>query len=346
MTKWEALILWLTDEGNRNNAAQPRDQVLQACTRLGLRTGDRLTPAGFRFVLDDRQHQLWSLVLAHLAHAKELSKHLPHKEGYLGALRLILSFSEMKAGDTLHLLSPTAMEKELVRLCLDLGILKGSTLTPAGVALFDREAAQALSRSLVGNAATSQGCGQEEQGIVVESNFKVYAYTSGALHKELLGHFCKIVEQRSPDSLCAHLTVETAMAAMKKGICAANMVRYLESAAHPRALKRLREEGGSIVPPNVRNQLEVWESSRSRTKSTRAVLWEWLPDEWDAEAFEAARARAMELGALLWSSAPGGGEHRFLAAAAPGQQQAAPVGALAVRARDAAEVERAWKRRR
>ncbi|CAE8651857.1 unnamed protein product, partial [Polarella glacialis] len=138
-----------------------------------------------------------------------------------------------------------------------------------------------------------------EQGIVVESNFKVYAYTSSPLHALLLGYFCRIALQL-PNLTVGHLAADSALKAMKRGIRAENIVRYLEGAAHPRALRRLEQQGGSVVPGNVRGQLEVWESSRSRTASRRAVLFEWEPGESDA-AFELTRQRAEDDGSFLWS---------------------------------------------
>ncbi|CAK0877960.1 unnamed protein product [Prorocentrum cordatum] len=81
----------------------------------------------------------------------------------------------------------------------------------------------------------------------------------------LLGVFCKISTQL-PNLVVGQLSAETALRAMKRGIRAENIVRYLDSAAHPRARER-REDGGLAVPGNVRSQLEVWESSRSRSRA-------------------------------------------------------------------------------
>merc|ERR1712107_117543 len=103
--------------------------------------------------------------------------------------------------------------------------------------------------------------------------------------------------------------------------------------------------GASVVPANVRGQLEVWESSRSRTAAKRAVLFQWQPGESEA-IFELARKRAEESGTLLWcrkaSSSSAGGS-------AAGPQDAAalapvlvvqPEGAAAIRALLAVKQER------
>merc|ERR1712187_773181 len=95
------------------------------------------------------------------------------------------------------------------------------------------------------------------------------------------------------------ITAEAVIEAMKKGIRVENILRYLEGTAHPRALRR-KAEGGTVVPDNVRVQLEVWESNRSRITTQRAVLFEWAPGEVDKEAFERLRAFAETGGFLLW----------------------------------------------
>merc|ERR1719350_641267 len=102
--------------------------------------------------------------------------------------------------------------------------------------------------------------------------------------------------------IVAQLLPETALSAMKKGITSDNMVRYLESSAHPRSLKRTRE-GDAIVPGNVQEQLSVWESSRSRTTSTKGVLFEWARGEPDAASqFQSCKSFAHQSGGLLWAT--------------------------------------------
>merc|ERR1712107_682507 len=60
------------------------------------------------------------------------------------------------------------------------------------------------------------------------------------------------------------ITADAALDAFNKGLGVTNILRFLEGAAHPRALQR-RVGGASVVPENVRVQLEVWQSVRSRT---------------------------------------------------------------------------------
>merc|ERR1719245_1207270 len=114
---------------------------------------------------------------------------------------------------------------------------------------------------------------------------------------------------------------------MKQGIRAENIIRYLDSAAHPCTRKRSEdkklgrkcsEEGGSAVPVNVRSQLEVWESSRSRISFQRATLFEWDVGEWSLTTFETAKTHAKDIGCFLWASPCASGRKLLLAVEADG----------------------------
>lgn len=320
---WDALLWFLTAGMVRPDDARPSAQVVEVVSRLGLKEAGQLTSAGFRFVLDERQRQLWELVLAFLDHAKAAKQHL-------GPLRLLFALGEAKVGQCLDFGLQTSAEQCLVALLVDIGVLYCSKVssgassaavhwaTPAALAMFRKDASAALSRNIAGTAGELElpahlyhsHCRKpdrlaeshalvDEQGIIVETNFKVYAYTSSSLHMCLLGLFCKMVT-RLPNLVIGHLSAEPALRAMRQGIRVENIIRYLEAAAHPRALKRL-EEGSAIVPDNVRGQLEVWESNRSRTTSCRAVLFEWDMGELDAEVYERLRKLAKDDGNLLWA---------------------------------------------
>jgi len=248
-----------------------------------------LTSKGFQFILDERQQQLWSLILTFLK-----VKSGRDRAQVLGPLKMIFAIGELKLGQ--RLLSVLASDRAFVQVLTELGILYGSAgtlhVTPAGLALFNKDSSTTLSRIT--------GSSDEDQGIIVESNFKVYCYTSksdvetsrsgsNSLHVKLLSYFCEIFMEL-PKLVVAQLTADSVLKALKRGIRVANIVRYLEAAAHPLC----------TLPSNVKGQLEVWESSRSRASSSAAVLFEWQPGDAD-DIFLEAEKLARDAGSLLWS---------------------------------------------
>ena len=199
-------------------------QLTTLADALKLRQEGMLTAAGFQFILDERQQQLWTLILAFLAKCADP----------LGPLQKIFAIGELKVGERKQEL---AGDETFVKLLLELGVLSPSAaVTPAGLALYQKHWSTVLSRSA-----------SESEGIVVESNFKVYCYTRSALRLRLLSYFCE-VQTRLPNLAVAQLSADSVLRALKRGIRAANILRFLEAGAHPAA---------PAVPANVRGQLEA-----------------------------------------------------------------------------------------
>ena len=246
VSSWDAFLQQLLEPGLQSDLAD-------LTSKLNFKDESGLTAAGFEFVLDERQQQLWCLVISYLKAVRE-------NQSPLGLLRTILAMGELGIGKCLT--GAEALEQQFLRFLAELGVLYEERehaehtekarfwTTPGALALFRRDMSQKLSRSIGGGA----GEASEEQGLIVESNFKVYGYTSSPLHALLLGHFCEILV-RLPNLVVGQLTAESVLKAMSHGIRAAHMLRYLEAAAHPR--QRAREGEGSSVPSNVRGQLEA-----------------------------------------------------------------------------------------
>nr|QDO16508.1 general transcription factor IIH subunit 4 [Crypthecodinium cohnii]USW07862.1 general transcription factor IIH subunit 4 [Crypthecodinium cohnii] len=301
--QWDSFLRWLT--GSKDGGVVvplAKDVVVQ----LSLQSHQgHLTSEGFRYVLNDRQTQLWKLVLCFLFSVKE------NRELHRGSLVFCINLAHKAVGDVVYRDTTSGRQTqrkggllEFVHFLAEIGVVKQEAkdfvMTPAGAALFSTDVAAKLARSMAGDSGSGASVSSEaEQGIVVESNFKVYAYTSGSHYVSLLKQFCRIITQL-PNMVVGHLVADTVLQALAQGISIDNIIKFLETAAHPRAVKRARD-GSPIVPANVKNQLEVWESSKQRAKTREAVLFEWSLDEQDADTeFAAAVAAASSLNGLIF----------------------------------------------
>ena len=94
--------------------------------------------------------------------------------------------------------------------------------------------------------------------LVVEKNFKVYAYTSTDLHLALLALFCR-VELRLPNFVVATLTRKSVLTAYERGITARQIAHFLTQRVHPSM--SARDLG---VPENIIDQLVIWQEERHR----------------------------------------------------------------------------------
>lgn len=145
--------------------------------------------------------------------------------------------------------------------------------------------------------------------IVVETNFRVYAYCSSSLQVELLSLFTAIL-YRLPNLAVGVITRESVRSALKSGIGASQIIHFL--ASHARAGNDAVASAATTtmattcLPFNVRDQILLWESERRRVHSERGVFFDDFGDRdhTGRRLFEAAERYASDLGARLWSDAP------------------------------------------
>ncbi|RYG55288.1 hypothetical protein EON66_05655, partial [archaeon] len=109
--------------------------------------------------------------------------------------------------------------------------------------------------------------------VVVEKNFKVYAYSNKEYQIALLALFAKI-EMRLPNLIVATLTRRSMMEAFDRGISAKLIHHFLVARAHPYIARQ-----GIPVPANVIDQLYLWESERHRATFRNVCLLRNFSDE-------------------------------------------------------------------
>ncbi|GAB0488962.1 hypothetical protein MMPV_000175 [Pyropia vietnamensis] len=130
--------------------------------------------------------------------------------------------------------------------------------------------------------------------IVVENNYRVYAYTTSPFQMALLGLFVHI-RYRMPNVAVGTLTRSRVTDALANGITAAQIIRFLNAHAHPRMK-------GGRVPPNVADQVALWAAEKERVRTSPAVL---LSGFAGVGGWTAVAAFATDLGAKLWEDREG-----------------------------------------
>ncbi|XP_062096684.1 general transcription and DNA repair factor IIH subunit TFB2 isoform X2 [Humulus lupulus] len=131
-----------------------------------------------------------------------------------------------------------------------------------------------------------------QQGfVVVETNFRLYAYSTSKLHCEILRLFSR-VEYQLPNLIVGAITKESLYNAFDNGITADQIISFLQQNAHPRVAEKLPS-----VPENVTDQIRLWEADLNRIEATPAYHYDEFPSR---EVFEAACDFAREWNGLLW----------------------------------------------
>ena len=176
--------------------------------------------------------------------------------------------------------------------------------------------------SLLSLPPTATSATSPDGHVVVETNFRVYAYTTSPSRRATLALFATI-ERVLPNLVVAAVTRSSCLAALDRGITAEQIIAHLREHASPRVAHRV-----PVVPENVADQVRLWGASRRRVRAARrATLYS---DFSSAREFEAAVGAAAAAGALLWverggsggGGGGGGGGSGVAAAAAAGNDEA------------------------
>lgn len=129
--------------------------------------------------------------------------------------------------------------------------------------------------------------------IIVETNYRVYAYTSSRLQIALLSLFCEI-QYRFPNIAIGLITRSSVRFALKSGITAQQIINYLLMHAHPTL-----SDKENLVPPTVIDQINLWDKEREKFLFTEGVLYSQFNSQSD---FDRLRTFAFEQGVLVFDN--------------------------------------------
>ncbi len=237
-----------------------------------------ISAAGFQFLLRPLRAQVWQLLMDIVYRRRKQGK---NKENRTQADELLtsvfqLSFCTLGAGYSMDLLSNS--QQELMKLLGLLGLVYFRANAPrrfypthlildtgsSSSSTSSRDAAEGSA----GSAAKASSELKDGRCVIVETNYRVYAYTSSMLQEQVLRLFSTIV-YKLPYLLIAIITRTSIRGALVRGISARQIIDYLHMHAHPQCI----ESGGAVVPEVVTDQIKFWEQERRRIRSEAAVAF-------------------------------------------------------------------------
>lgn len=281
--QWECFLLNLissSEAGKTTNISSSMMKIFQRglLSQRDDREPPRLTESGFQFLLMDTNAQLWYIIREYITNAEERGV----DSADLIAFLLELSFHV--TGKAYNTNTITDLQRSIIKDLSDLGLVKlqqgrkESWFIPTKLATN-------LSISLADTTTRKQGF------IVIETNFRLYAYSTSKLHCEILRLFAR-VEYQLPNLIVGAINKESLYKAFQNGITSEQIVSFLQQNAHPRVAERIPS-----VPENVTDQIRLWESDLNRVEMTPAHFYDEFPSK---DIFEAACDFAREYGGLLW----------------------------------------------
>ena len=276
----------------------------------------KITKEGFAFVLQDVNTQVWTLLFLFVANAEAFEM------DPIDVLSFLFLVSSLELGLAYSIPSLDETQRRVLTDLETFGLVYIPN-TPSG-APTDYFYPTRLSTTLTSDSSTtlsatnatlgsslSSSTGAAKGFIIVETNFRVYAYTSSPLQIALLSLFINL-RSRHPNLVTGKMSKSSVQRAVKAGITSEQIISYLTSHAHPQmrrhaqaeqALMQSRsiEQARSIttLPPTIIDQINLWRLERERMTTTPGFL---LKDFPNLAEYAAPAKYAEEIGVLVWKS--------------------------------------------
>lgn len=252
-----------------------------------------ITGAGFKFLLMNRRSQVWSFIINSLEtrqqRGEDISEHL--------IFLFQLSFATFGKDYSCERFS--SVKDSFLQHLRELGLIWQKTRKikryyPTKLAI---ELASGLT---TGSPSDNSGVPDEIQSgfLVVETNYRVYAYTNNDLYLRIIDLFCKML-YRFPNMSVGIITRQSIRKALSNDITADLILNFLRSHAHPQMRKRLLENK-PLLPTTISDQIRLWEMERDRIVDQEGMLYNQFNSFPD---FELIEKYAKDLNVLLWSNA-------------------------------------------
>jgi len=275
----------------------------------------KITKEGFAFVLQDINTQIWALLFLYVDNAEVIDMDKVD----------VLSFLFFVSSLELGLAYSTSGFDETQRRCLSdlesFGIvfqprredgLPHDYFYPTRLATTltsDSNTTISATNATLGSSLSSSGA--SKGFIIVETNYRVYAYTSSPLQIALLSLFINL-RSRHPNLVTGKMSKGSVQRAIVAGITAEQIISYLTSHAHPQMRRHAQAEQAllqarntdhgrivPILPATILDQIHLWQLERDRMTTTPGFLLKDFPNHAD---YEAPCRYADEIGVLVWKN--------------------------------------------
>ncbi|KRZ99587.1 RNA polymerase II transcription factor B subunit 2 [Debaryomyces fabryi] len=348
LQKWESILHFMV---GTELSVTPSNSVLSLLKLGGLMEGStkggnrlNITNSGFQFLLQDINAQIWTLLLQYLNLTQDLNMDPVDVLNFI----FILGSLELGKGYTVSSLSETQVS--MLADLRDYGLIYqrtenserfyptrlATTLTSDSAALKSPSMAmeQALESTTENEEQPNLASNSNQGTIILETNFKIYAYTNSPLEIAILNLFVHL-KTRFSNMVCGQITRESIRNALYNGITADQIIKFLETHAHsqmkilakerldkkiefdtsnnintaggaPQSQMMTNENGTTVaqhklevLPPTVVDQIKLWQLELDRIQTFEGYLFK---DFASQQEFEALSNYASEIGVLLWSN--------------------------------------------
>jgi transcription initiation factor TFIIH subunit 4 len=303
-SQWEGILHYVVNsgvgaDGMAQGSSYPEANVRKLLelgrlvdAKKGRNPGMGITQAGFTFLLQEVNAQVWTLLLLWIENAETMEMDSVDVLSFLfmlGSLELGLAYST----STL-----TATQTTMLRNLVDFGLIYTPSSSPtqfyptrlSTTLTSDASALRSISSGFDNALRSASG---SKGFIVIETNYRLYAYTSSPLQIAVLALFTKLTT-RFPNMVSGRVTRNSISRAIEHGITSDQIISYLQTHAHPQMRKKM-----PVLPPTVVDQIRLWQIENERMKATPGFLFK---DFATLAEYEGVVRYADEIGVLVWKS--------------------------------------------
>ncbi|KAH7077848.1 RNA polymerase II transcription factor B subunit 2 [Paraphoma chrysanthemicola] len=299
--QWEGILFFLVsgaagfEPGSVNMDVGPGTKKLLHAGDL-VRTvhgTPRITKEGFSFVLQETNAQVWNLLIVYLKMTSDLGMNETE------VLSFLFMLGSLELGQDYSTSTLSATQLQMLEDLSSMGLVYRSskesrTFYPTRLATTLTSDSGALPGSDVSTSDTKSDSKAQNKGfIIIETNYRLYAYTNSLIQIAILSLFTKL-QHRFPNLVSGKLTKESVHRAVQSGITSAQIISYLTTYAHPQMQKM-----NPPLPPTVMDQIRLWEYEGERVEVTSGYLMR----EFGSEAeYKDVLTYAVALGVMVWKN--------------------------------------------
>ncbi|KAI1321241.1 transcription factor Tfb2 [Xylariaceae sp. FL0255] len=303
--KWDDILHFVVNSvgfaaGSDRGSNGPKQSVKDLMVRGHLverRGGGGLsiTQAGFTFLLQEANAQVWTLLLLWLESADAAASKGADAAALEGLdsvdmLSFFFLLASLELGRAYDTNALTEARRNMLPNLVDFGLVYipptnarqffptrlATTLTSSETTLRSVSAGftahgNAASGSDGSNSALSDPA-QDKSSIILETNFRMYAYVQSPLQIAVLALFSDL-KFRFKGLVSGHLTRNSIRRAVDMGITSDQVISYLATHAHEQMHRVAASTGKPLLPPVVIDQIRLWQLDTERMLATSGFLF-------------------------------------------------------------------------
>ncbi|GAW13718.1 hypothetical protein EKO27_g6202 [Xylaria grammica] len=332
--KWDGILHFVVNSVGFNNGPGDRGSngPKQSVKDLMIRghlverrggSGISITQAGFTFLLQEANAQVWTLLLLWLesadavASAKGADEALREGLDSVDMLSFFFLLASLELGRAYDTDALTEARRNMLPNLVDFGLVYvpptnarqffptrlATTLTSSETTLRSISAGFAAagnptSSATEGSSSTvsAPDSSQDKSAIILETNFRMYAYVNSPLQIAVLALFVDL-KYRFKGLVSGVLTRASIRRAVDMGITSDQIISYLATHAHEQMHRVATSAQKPVLPPVVVDQIRLWQLDTERMLATSGFLFK---DFDDYKEYNEICNFADDIGVVAW----------------------------------------------